>query len=515
MGQARTQNTVRNTVWGVVYRLVTLFGPFVVRSLVIHRLGLAYGGLSNLFTSILTVLNLANLGFSSSLVFTMYGAVERDDKSALCALLNFFRKVYKLVGLAILLMGLGLMPFLPKLVKNDCPPDVNLYILFAIYLTETSMDYLMFAYNSALFAAHQRNDVTLKISTVRYVAQYALQAAVLAIFANYYAYILILPLMVLPNNIATYVLARKMYPEITCRGTLDPDTKKGIYRKVATLFGHKVGNTTLVSIDSVLISSFLGLVMSGIYGNYYLILTAVNGLVETVTNGSINSIGNKLITDSKEDNYRLFGVMNYGWAFLIGGAATCMLCFYQPFIGGVWIGAKGLLDDRLMVLMVLYFYSWMIRLMLLTFRDAAGLWNKDWLKPYVAMVLNLVASILLIRLTGDVSGVLIPTIVIFLGLYFPWETWVLFRHLFCRDWKPFVGKMLGYTALTGVTAGLCWLLCGLIAPDNSLRSLVLRIPVVAVVFPTLWLGCTCRTSEFRGVTATVRRVLKRGGKAHG
>ncbi len=509
MNDSRTQNTVRNAAWGIIYRLVTLLGPFAVRTIIIRKLGMEYSGLNNLFTSILTVLNLANLGFSSSLVFTMYRAVAEEDNELLCALLGFFRKVYKLVGLAILAMGLALMPFLPHLVKGECPADVNLYVLFAIYLAETSMDYLMFAYNEALFTAYQRSDVTLKISTVRYVLQYTLQCAVLLIFANYYAYIIILPLMVFPNNIAKYVAARKMYPQVVCTGTLDQDTKRFIYKKVITLFGHKVGSTVLVSIDSILISAYLGLTMSGIYGSYYLILTAVNGLVEVVTNGGISSIGNKLVTDDLEDNYRLFRTMTYGWAFLIGGAAACMLCFYQPFIGGVWLGPDALLKDGLMMLIVAYFYTWMVRIMQLTYRDAGGLWHKDWLKPYVAMILNLAGSIWMIQKTGDVSGVLIPTILIFLFVYFPWEAWVLFRHLFERSVWPYVGRMAFYTGLSLAACAVSYWLCVTLAPANTLLSLLIRIPVVAVIYPGFWWGATHRTAEYRDLTRIVRRFITR------
>ena len=176
---------MRNTLWGAIYRVATLIGPFAIKTIIIKELGQEYNGLSTLFTSVLTVLNLANLGFNSSLVFTMYKAIAEDDKPALCAMLKFYRKVYLIVGLVILGMGLAVMPFLPWLVKNECPPDVNLYVLFAIYLSESVLDYLMFAYNNATFTAFQRNDVTLKFSTVRYVVQYTLQAAVLLIFSNY------------------------------------------------------------------------------------------------------------------------------------------------------------------------------------------------------------------------------------------------------------------------------------------------------------------------------------------
>ena len=188
MKLARTQNTIRNAMWGVVYRMVTLLGPFVVKTILTNRLGLEYAGLNGLFTSILTVLNLANLGFSSALVFTMYKAVVDDDKDALCAMMNFFRKVYRIVGFVILGVGLCIMPFLDKLIKSDCPSDINIHYLFGIYLFETCLGYLMFAYTLAVFSAYQRTDISLKIDTVRYVIQYALQAAVLLIFKNYYIY---------------------------------------------------------------------------------------------------------------------------------------------------------------------------------------------------------------------------------------------------------------------------------------------------------------------------------------
>ena len=509
MKLSRTKNSVRNAAWGAIYRIVMLFCPFLVRTIIINKLGLEYAGLSNLFTSILTVLNLANLGFGSSLVFLMYKAVADDDKPSLCAMLAYFRKVYKIVGLVILGLGLAVMPFLPHLIKGECPPDINLYILFAIYLAETSMDYLMFAYNEALFNAYQRNDVMTKITTVRYIIQYALQAAVLLIFRNYYIYVIMLPIMVLPNNIARYVAARKMFPEITCTGTLDPDIKHQLYSKVITLFGHKIGNTVLVSIDSVLISAFLGLTMSGIYGNYYLILTAVNGVVEVITFGSISGIGNKLVTDSMDENYSLFNIMTFGWAFIIGGAAACMLCFYQPFIGGVWVGTRGLLPNGLMILIVLYFYVWMVRIMQLTYRDAAGLWNKDWLKPYLAMILNLVFSIIMIKKTGNISGVLVPTILIMVLIYFPWEAWVLFKHLFKRNATQYVIKMILYTVLNAAACALCYLLCMTVSPANSLASLILRIPIVAVIFIGMWWVFTHKQPEYKSLFGLVKNVFNK------
>lgn len=500
---------MRNTAWGAVYRLVTLLGPFAIKTIIIKKLGLEYSGLNSLFTAILTVLNLANLGFSSSLVYTMYKAIVEDDQDALCAMMNFYRRVYRIVGLVILGLGLCLMPFLPHLVKGECPPDVNLYVLFTIYLVETSLDYLMFGYNTAIFTAYQRTDVTLKISTVRYVVQFLVQAAVLLIFANYYAYIIVLPLVVIPNNIANYVAARRMYPGITCRGQLDDGTRRDIYKRVWTLFGHKVGSTVLVSLDSIIISSFLGLTAMSLYSNYYYILTAVNGVVEIITNGSLSGIGNKLITDTREENYRLFKIMTYGWVALIGGAATCMLCFYQPFIGAVWLGEEYLLDIRLVMLIVVYFFSWMFRIMQLTYRDAAGLWTKDWLKPYVGMTLNLAGSIAMVKWTGSIAGVLVPTIFVMFFVYYPWEAWVLFKYQFQRGWGEYLGKVGLYTLLSAVGCALCYGVSMTLAPGNTVTGLVIRCLVVAVIYPAVWLLCTHKTAEFQGLVRLVRRVVNK------
>ena len=102
---SRAKNTMRNTLWGAIYRVATLIGPFAIKTIIIKELGQEYNGLSTLFTSVLTVLNLANLGFNSSLVFTMYKAIAEDDKPALCAMLKFYRKVYRIVGLVILAMA--------------------------------------------------------------------------------------------------------------------------------------------------------------------------------------------------------------------------------------------------------------------------------------------------------------------------------------------------------------------------------------------------------------------------
>lgn len=512
MKLARTKNAFRNTMWGAIYRLIALIGPFMIKTIIIKQIGMEYSGLNTLFNSILTVLNLANLGFSSSLVYTMYEAVANEDNTAICAMLNFFRKIYRIIGLVILGGGLAVMPFLPRLVGSECPPDANLYVMFALYLSATVLDYLLFGYINAIFSAYQREDTRLKIMTVRYAVQYVLQIVILAVFKNYYIYLITLPLMVIPNSLALYFAAKKQYPDIRCVGTPSDEIKKSVYHRVKTLFGHKVGNTLLVNVDSILISAFLGLSIQALYSNYYYILTAVNGVVEIITTGCIAGIGNKLIVDTKEENHTLFLNLTYGWVALIGLCATCLLCLFQPFVGGIWIGQEGLLDDRFVLFMALFFYTWMFRIMQLTYRDAAGLWTKDWLKPYISLTLKLVFSVILVQLMNDVIGVLIPSILVMIFVYFPWEAQVLYKHLFERGWGVYVKRILVYTLINLGGCALCWYAGVALAPDNTAVAFLVRLGVICVIFPLIWIATTFKTTEFRFFTDRLKAILKKRRK---
>ncbi len=507
MKLARTENAFRNMLWGAVYRMLAIIGPFVIKTIIIKNISMEYSGLNTLFNSILTVLNLANLGFSSSLVYTMYAAVAKEDYAAISAMMNFFRKIYRLIGTVIFGMGLAVMPFLPQLVGNECPPDANLYVMWGLYLSATVFDYWLFGYVNAIFSAYQREDARLKIMVVRYAVQYAVQILILAVFKNYYAYLVTLPLFVIPNGVALYYAAKKQYPQIRCVGTPDKQSKQAIYHRVKTLFGHKIGNTLMVNADSILISSFLGLSTQALYSNYYYIITAVNGVVEIITSGCLAGIGNKLIVDSEEDNHKLFLSLTYGWVALIGFCAVCMLCLFQPFVGGIWIGSEGLLSESFIVCITLFFYTWMFRIMQLTYRDAAGLWTRDWLKPYISIALKFLLSIVLVKLMQNVNGVLLPTVLIMAFVYFPWEAKVLYRHLFHRSWGIYLKHIAAYTAVNLLGAVACRGLCLWLFPGNTALTFILRLAVICILFPAIWLVLTYKTPQFKQLMNIVKQFI--------
>ena len=75
MQNDKTENAMRNLLYGILQKIVNLGMPFVTRTVVIHTLGTEYLGLGSLFSSVLQVLNLAELGVGSAMIISMYSPI--------------------------------------------------------------------------------------------------------------------------------------------------------------------------------------------------------------------------------------------------------------------------------------------------------------------------------------------------------------------------------------------------------------------------------------------------------
>lgn len=58
----RTKNASRNILFGIILKIYQIAVPFLMRTAMIYFMGVQYLGLNSLFTSVLQVLNLAELG---------------------------------------------------------------------------------------------------------------------------------------------------------------------------------------------------------------------------------------------------------------------------------------------------------------------------------------------------------------------------------------------------------------------------------------------------------------------
>ena len=241
----RTFHSIRNIVFGVADRLVTLLVPFVIRTIMIKTLGAAYLGLSNLFASILTVLSLAELGIGSAMVYAMYRPIAEGNKAAVSGLLNLFRRLYGIVGTVILAGGLGLMPVLPRLIHGGVPDGLNLYIIYLLSLANAVFSYFFGAYKSALVTALQRSDLYSIVHVLVHLVLYAAAIAGLLTTKNYYLYASLFPMATIVQNLILSRTVDRYFGDYFCGGEISRETRSELFHNVLALMGHKVGWLTL------------------------------------------------------------------------------------------------------------------------------------------------------------------------------------------------------------------------------------------------------------------------------
>ena len=296
----RTKNASRNILFGVILKLYQIIVPFLMRTAMIYLMGVQYLGLNSLFSSVLQVLNLAELGVGSAMVYSMYKPIAEDDNTMVCALMRLYKIYYRVIGFVIAFIGCILTPFVPKLISGEIPIDINIYVLYLLNLGATVLSYWLYAYKNCILQAYQRTDIISKVSLVTSTIQYFVQLLILWIFKNYYLYVLVMLVMQAFTNVLIAGYAHKLYPQYKPYGNVNENDRKVINRQIRDLCTSKIGTIIYDSADTIVISAFLGLTILAIYQNYFFILNAITGLIAVIFSSCMAGIGNSIIIETKE-----------------------------------------------------------------------------------------------------------------------------------------------------------------------------------------------------------------------
>lgn len=474
----KTKNTTRNVVFGSILKIYQILLPFAFRSVMIYTLGVQYLGLNSLFSSVLQVLNLAELGVGSAMVFSMYKPIVEDDTYTICALLNLYKVYYRIIGSVICVIGLICTPFIPHLINGEVPKDINVYVLYLLNLAGTVLTYWLFSYKSSIFNAYQRLDITSKISIITDSVKYILQFIALVAFKNYYYFVLAMLLSQIIYNCVVAFAATKMYPEYKATGKLSKTERKEINKRILDLFTSKVGGTIVSSADTLVISAFLGLEILAIYQNYFYILNAVMAFIMIINNSAVAGIGNSMITDSLEKNYEDFEVFNFLEFWIMGFCVCCFSALFQPFME-IWMGRDLMFPYAMVLLFCAYFWGFEIEKMLSVFKDAGGIWHEDRFRPFIYGIANLILNIIIVQYIG-IYGVVLSTIVTVFFISLPWIIHNVFALIYKRSPIPYVKRVCKYTIITCVTMAINYVICSFV-PGNLIISFVLKCCICVVV----------------------------------
>lgn len=501
----RIKNTSRNMAYGTALQILKLVIPFIMRTVMIELLGVEYLGLNSLFTSVLSVLNLAELGVGSAMVYSMYKPIADDDTDKICALMNLYKIYYRVIGVVVCALGLLLLPFIPKLIKGDVPPGISVYTLYLLNLAATVFSYWLFAYKSSILQACQRNDIISKVTLITESIKYFVQFLVLAIFRDYYLYVIVILVTQILNNVLTAVFAERMYPDYRAGGRLLQEERKSINIRIRDLFTAKVGTVIVYSSDTVVISAFLGLTVLAVYQNYYYIFTAVTSMITIIFTSVRAGLGNSIIVDTKEKIFGDFKKLLLIIVWLDCFCGTCLLCLYQPFME-LWVGDDLLMDFGVVVCLVIYFFVHCLNVFLNSYKDAAGMWHEDRFRPLVEASTNLVLNIILVQFIG-VYGILLSTILSML-IVSPWLIHNLFRLIFDRDClKTFLKRLGYYVFVSGIVMVTSYYICSFVKL-SLIYVVVIRLSICLICTNFLLVIFCFKLAEFKQCLILVDQMTR-------
>lgn len=505
----RVKLAAKNIIFGYLGSLVTAVLGFILKQVFIRELGDTLNGVNGLYTGILSMLNIAELGIGTAMNFALYGPVARGEKEKIKSFMALYRKAYYTIALVIAGVGLVLVPFLRFFIRNpgsNSMRDLTLYYL--IFLFNTVSTYFV-SYKYSLVNAEQKNYIQTNIYSVTKMITTALQIVVLITTKSFYAYLLTDAAVQLAQKFFVNWYLNRMYPYLTEKDVA-PLTKEEtgmVVGKTKALIWLKVGDVARLQTDSLIISSFIAVTVSGLVDNYNQVINAVTAFANVILNSVISGFGNLIATEGKDKQEKMFDVYRFVGAWIYGFIAVAFFILLTPFVGYIWLDARHILPAAAIDLILLDLYFRGDRIVLSNFKTAAGVFEPDKYIPAVQGLVNLVLSIWLVKLIG-LPGIYIGTVISGLIANFI-KPFVIYKVCFKKKPVKYFADWIKYGAVTlGLALVLYFVRQKLLVTVTLGRFLAMTVLVI-FVYNAVYLLIFHKTNEFAYLKGIVEGRLKR------
>ena len=436
MENSRLKNSILNLATGLFGRVLTILLNFAVRTIFIHCLNEAYLGINGLYSNILTVLSLAELGFGTAMVYRMYAPVAEHNNDKTAALLQFYKRIYRIVGLVIFGIGLCLIPFLDTIIK-DKPNVSGLTLYYVLFLFNTVVSYWFASYKGAVLAADQKEYVKTNVQNIASIIQASIQIVLLLVFRQYILYLLVQLCGNVFVNLYIAHIVDKRYPQIVSKKgvQLSREEERQLLNDSKALFFTRLGHVVLNGTDNIIISAVVGVLWVGRLSNYTLICDSVTSVLCQITSAITGSLGNFFATEARKAGHDIFKKIEFLNFWLYGVSFIALLILLDPFIR-LWAGTRFVLGLPVCFAIALNFFAAGYMNTLWVFRSTLGLFKQGKYRPLIVAGVNIVLSIVLGMVWG-VFGVLFATFLSRAAVSLWYDPIILHKYGFGVSAKPF------------------------------------------------------------------------------
>lgn len=510
---SRKKNSAKSVAASLILNIIKVIAQFIFRSVFIHYLSVEYLGVNSAITSVINMLNVTELGLTSVIVFNLYKPVLDGDQKKINSIVAFYKKIFAVIGLVVLAIGLGVLPFLDKLVTISSDITVNITVVYLLMLASAVLSYF-FSYRNVLFIAYQELYKSNIITIFVYTLGITLEFLAVIVFKNYYAYLGATILSNLINYFVFYFCTIKLYPQVKIIGAqkLDKATKSEINRNLKGMVYHKFSSVVLQASDTLIISAFIGSFYLGVYSNYSLFTVNLITVFSLISTALAGSIGNLIAEGNKEKSYRIYQNLKLIFFWLAGFCAVCLTVLFNPAIAlwaklGHWDqSVNWVMDNFTIVIIVLNFFIYASRIITGTFRECVGNFDKDRFKGVIEAIINIIVSIALVKPLG-IAGVLIGTIVSCLCTSIWVDPLMVYKYHFKKPLWLHFRDILIYFGTTVVVCVITYLLCGFI-PSATVGWFILKVIACITVSMALFTLAYFKTPMFKDLKNMLVNSLK-------
>lgn len=503
---SRTDNFVRNTTVGIFMQVFSLVLSFVNRTIFIKLLTNDYLSINGLFSNILSTLSIVELGFGTALIYFLYKPVADNDKERIKVILKYYKKIYTIIGIVMIALGLMVIPFMKYIIKDPPKVEENLNFIYILYLLSTAIGYFYY-YKIALINAYQKNYIVSIYNQIFKWTQMVLQIIVLLITKSYILYLVIQLLCVILNCYSLSLKANKLFPFIKekTNKNISRKEKHEIAVKVKSLIFYRLNPAILNGSDNIILSSVVGVKYVGIYSNYYLITSYLTMFIGQVTSSLEIGLGNLNATSSREKKEQIFYDSFYLCFFIYSIVCILLMALTNDFIN-IWLGKEFLFSDFVLFSIVLNLFVNGMQFTCYTFRTTSGLFEKNKLVPLYEVIINIVASIVLAKLIG-VAGVFLGTSLARLLTFFWTDPKILYDEIFERkNRKEYYNKYIKYTIITFLIGVVAYAVSKCIFVYNYFEWIIKAIVIGLITLSSVVI-LTFKTTEFRVLSSSIKSIF--------
>lgn len=503
----RTKNSLKNLLFAFIGQFIGIVVSFISRMFFIRTLGEEYLGLNGLFTNILTMLSLFELGVGTAINFSLYEPLAKNNREKVKSLMNLYKKSYTIIGIVILIVGSLFTPFLSFFIQEM--PDIdNIEYIYILFVLNTSISYF-FSYKRSLLISDQKRYIATLYRYIFYIIVNIIQIIILLFTKNYYFYLIAQIVCTLLENIYVSKYADKIYPYLKDKNItdLEQSDKKDIKKNIIAMLFHRIGGIAVSATDNIIISKYIGLVYVGIYSNYYLVISALNTIISQIFNSIVASIGNFAVTESKKKLSSLFENVFFINFILYSFTSICLMILFNDFIT-LWIGKEYIFDENIILVIVISYYLTGMRKSTITFKEALGLYWQDRYKAIFEALINLSVSLILVNKIG-IIGVFIGTIISTISTCFYIEPIILYKYGFDEKPTKYFIKYFIYTFIF-----VCIYICtrfivNILFHNLNIYSFIGKIIICIIIQTIIYILIFRKRREFKYLSDLIKKILKR------